>query len=56
MASAVGGLFHAAYVPPERMVALRQYQYRGVDKSLVSNYIMQPYWTWLVTLFPRWMA
>ncbi|KAI8055282.1 CDP-alcohol phosphatidyltransferase-domain-containing protein [Syncephalis plumigaleata] len=27
-----------------------------VDKSLVSKYILQPYWTRLVELFPLWMA
>lgn len=23
---------------------------------MVAKYILQPYWTWLVTLFPEWMA
>jgi len=38
------------------MDALKSYAYRGVDHSFVSNYIMQPYWSRLVHLFPRWMA
>ena len=56
MAGPPGGLFHEAYVPPARMAALRQYKYSGVDLSFVSNYIMQPYWSRLVFLFPMWMA
>ena len=51
-----GGLFHEAYVPPARMEALRSYKYSGVDHSLLSNYVMQPYWSRLVLLFPLWMA
>ena len=51
-----GGLFRAAYVDPKNMDALKSYAYRGVDHSFVSNYIMQPYWSRLVHLFPRWMA
>ena len=53
---ALGGLFRVAYVEPKQMDALKSYAYSGVDHSFVSNYIMQPYWSRLVHLFPRWMA
>lgn len=40
----------------ERLHPLRTYQYSGKDNSLISNWILQPYWKWFVTLFPLWMA
>lgn len=35
---------------------LDQYKYSGVDKSVVSKHILGPFWTWLVTCFPRTLA
>lgn len=35
---------------------LDAYKYSGMDKSVVSRYILGPFWTWLVTLFPRNLA
>ncbi|RSH90063.1 hypothetical protein EHS25_001396 [Saitozyma podzolica] len=35
---------------------LDQYKYSGVDKSVVSRHVLGPFWTWLVTCFPRTMA
>lgn len=40
----------------ERLEPLRDYQYSGKDNSLISNWILQPYWKWFVTLFPLWVA
>ncbi|RKP05043.1 CDP-alcohol phosphatidyltransferase-domain-containing protein [Thamnocephalis sphaerospora] len=45
-----------AYVTEEQLQNLSQYKYSSVDKSPVSKYILQPYWTRLVELFPLWMA
>ena len=35
---------------------LKNHQYAGVDHSLLSKYVLQPYWSWLVTLFPYSIA
>ncbi|CDU24592.1 related to EPT1-sn-1,2-diacylglycerol ethanolamine-and cholinephosphotransferase [Sporisorium scitamineum] len=40
------------YIPSTRIKNLHLYKYSGTDKSLVSRYILGPYWNWLVTLFP----
>ncbi|KAI9598153.1 ethanolaminephosphotransferase [Syncephalis fuscata] len=45
-----------AYLSPTQLENLKKYKYSGVDNSLVSKYILQPYWTRLVELFPLWMA
>ncbi|KAK0525658.1 hypothetical protein OC835_005536 [Tilletia horrida] len=44
------------YIPAERRRHLHTYKYSGVDQSLVSRYILGPYWNWLVTLFPTTVA
>lgn len=40
----------------ERLRPLKTYRYQGVDRSFVSRYVLAPYWNWVVTLFPLWMA
>ncbi|RUP48453.1 choline ethanolaminephosphotransferase [Jimgerdemannia flammicorona] len=35
---------------------LSNYRYSGVDKSLVSRYVLSKYWSWLVTFFPLTVA
>ncbi|SJX61118.1 related to EPT1-sn-1,2-diacylglycerol ethanolamine-and cholinephosphotransferase [Sporisorium reilianum f. sp. reilianum] len=44
------------YIPASRIQNLHSYKYSGTDKSLVSKYILGPYWNWLVTLFPTSVA
>ncbi|THH31035.1 hypothetical protein EUX98_g3163 [Antrodiella citrinella] len=44
------------YIPEHALANLRKYAYKGVDKSLLSKYVLGPYWTWLVTLWPKWVA
>ncbi|KAK9728174.1 hypothetical protein K7432_001283 [Basidiobolus ranarum] len=44
------------YIKKEYLNNLSKYQYSGIDKSLLSKYVLQPYWTGLVKLFPMWMA
>ncbi|KAI9222539.1 CDP-alcohol phosphatidyltransferase-domain-containing protein [Blastocladiella britannica] len=44
------------YIPAELLPNLHKYTYAGADHSLVSKYILQPYWNWLITLVPMWMA
>ncbi|KAI0029498.1 choline ethanolaminephosphotransferase [Vararia minispora EC-137] len=44
------------YIPQRALEKLKDYRYKGTDKSLVSNYILNPFWTWFVTLWPTWIA
>lgn len=44
------------YIPKSRVKNLHTYKYSGADDSLVSKYILGPYWNWLVSLFPTTIA
>ncbi|KAK4053532.1 hypothetical protein OIV83_001700 [Microbotryomycetes sp. JL201] len=44
------------YIPPKKRVRLLKYKYSSADKSLTSKYLLNPFWNWLVTLFPKSMA
>ncbi|KAI0706168.1 Choline/ethanolaminephosphotransferase [Cytidiella melzeri] len=44
------------FIPPHALENLKKYQYKGVDKSLLSRYVLNPFWNWLVTLWPTWVA
>ncbi|KAG0091554.1 hypothetical protein BGZ93_008787 [Podila epicladia] len=44
------------YIPTEYRANLSKYKYSGVDESLLSKYVLGPYWTKLVTFFPLSMA
>ena len=43
-------------ISQDQLVNLEKYKYSCIDKSLLSIYVLQPYWNWAVTLFPLWMA
>ncbi|KAK1261239.1 hypothetical protein QJS04_geneDACA001982 [Acorus gramineus] len=43
------------YIGLHGVQALHRYRYSGVDKSLVAKYVLQPFWSRCVTLFPLWM-
>ena len=34
----------------------RSYRYAGVDKSPIARYILTPYWNYVTTLMPLWLA
>ncbi|KAG0073368.1 hypothetical protein BGZ89_004207 [Linnemannia elongata] len=44
------------YIPTEYRQNLSKYKYSGIDESLLSRYVLGPYWTKLVTFFPVTMA
>ncbi|KAF8899396.1 Choline/ethanolaminephosphotransferase [Infundibulicybe gibba] len=44
------------YIPQQSLDNLKKYSYKGVDKSLLSRYVLSPFWSWLVTLFPLSVA
>lgn len=39
-----------------QLAGVDRYKYSGVDKSVLSKFVLGPFWTWLVTLFPRSLA
>jgi ethanolaminephosphotransferase len=44
------------YVSQEQLANLKLYKYSGVDKSILSKYVLNPFWNWLVTLWPKTVA
>ncbi|KAG9020516.1 hypothetical protein FS837_008135, partial [Tulasnella sp. UAMH 9824] len=45
-----------AFIADEKLENLRKYKYSAVDKSILSKYVLNPFWTWFVTLWPTWVA
>lgn len=43
------------YVGKQGVEALHKYKYSGVDRSYMAKYVLQPFWTRFVKLFPLWM-
>lgn len=49
--------FTMVYVRQDKLPGLKEYKYSGVDHSLVSRYILKPFYTNVVIkCFPMWMA
>lgn len=44
------------HIPPQFLENLEKYSYKGVDKSLLSRYVLSYYWNWLITFWPRYVA
>jgi hypothetical protein len=45
------------YIRASELPHLREYKYSGVDRSLVSRYVLKPFYTNVVIrCFPMWMA
>lgn len=53
--SSLNPLVHE-HIPPAMLANLASYKYSGVDKSILSNYLMCHYWTFMVELLPMWLA
>ncbi|KAF5187184.1 Choline/ethanolaminephosphotransferase [Thalictrum thalictroides] len=43
------------YVGAHGVAALHRYRYSGIDNSYLAKYVLQPFWTRCVHLFPLWM-
>ncbi|KAK1409700.1 hypothetical protein QVD17_36229 [Tagetes erecta] len=43
------------YIGAHGIKALHNYKYSGVDHSYVAKYVLQPFWTRFVKVFPLWM-
>ncbi|KAJ7083364.1 CDP-alcohol phosphatidyltransferase-domain-containing protein [Mycena belliarum] len=44
------------YIPAAALQNLKKYSYKGVDKSVLSKYVLNPFWNWFVTLWPLSVA
>ena len=45
------------YIRQDKLPKLKEYKYSGVDKSLVSRYVLKPFYTNVVIhMFPMSMA
>src|SRR5437762_14268174 len=52
-------LSSSKYCPTPRFkhqLTSRFYRYRGVDRSPIARNILTPYWNYVTTLLPMWMA
>ncbi|KAL0424824.1 UNVERIFIED_CONTAM: Choline/ethanolaminephosphotransferase 1 [Sesamum radiatum] len=43
------------YIGAHGAAALHKHKYSGVDNSVLAKYVLQPFWTRCVNLFPLWM-
>ncbi|XP_047314160.1 choline/ethanolaminephosphotransferase 1-like [Impatiens glandulifera] len=43
------------YIGVNGVQALHRYKYSGVDHSYVAKYVLQPFWSRFVNIFPLWM-
>eukprot|EP01060_Flectonema_neradi_P003623 TRINITY_DN12346_c2_g1_i1.p1 TRINITY_DN12346_c2_g1~~TRINITY_DN12346_c2_g1_i1.p1 ORF type:complete len:412 (+),score=58.95 TRINITY_DN12346_c2_g1_i1:55-1236(+) len=48
--------FSSWHIDDKAVEGLSKYRYSGTDLSLLSKYVMQRYWRWAITLFPKSMA
>lgn len=45
------------YIRQDRLPKLKEYKYSGVDHSLLSRYVLKPFYTgFVINLFPLNMA
>ncbi|CDF91496.1 ZYBA0S12-00254g1_1 [Zygosaccharomyces bailii CLIB 213] len=44
------------YVPHNHLANLKAYKYEGEDHSIVSKYVLKPFWNKFSLIFPTWMA
>jgi ethanolaminephosphotransferase len=44
------------YIQEKRLVGLRSYKYKAMDKSIMSRYVLRHFWDLMLPLLPKWMA
>ncbi|KAG8077018.1 hypothetical protein GUJ93_ZPchr0006g45428 [Zizania palustris] len=49
------GQSQMGYIGAHGEETLKRYRYSGQDHSVVAKYVLQPFWSRCVTLFPLWM-
>ncbi|CAB4068545.1 EPT1 [Lepeophtheirus salmonis] len=51
------GYLEVEYLNEEALKGFQSYKYNSVDTSPLSNYVMHPFWNWVVDkLCPKWIA
>ena len=45
-----------ALVHDQSLTSLRQYKYSSIDRSLLSKYVLNPFWTYCAEFMPPWLA
>ncbi|KPI90552.1 putative choline/ethanolamine phosphotransferase (CEPT) [Leptomonas seymouri] len=48
--------FENEYIPPSYLPNLKKYKYSGADFSIISRYVLQRYWNFVVSLVPMTVA
>ncbi|AET41475.1 diacylglycerol cholinephosphotransferase Ecym_8190 [Eremothecium cymbalariae DBVPG len=44
------------FIPHSKLKNLKDYSYQSEDRSLISKYVLKPFWAKFVNIFPLWMA
>lgn len=44
------------YLTRDVLAGFDKYKYSSIDTSPVSNYLMHPFWNWMVQFYPMWIA
>ncbi|KOB71854.1 Phosphatidyltransferase [Operophtera brumata] len=46
----------AYFLSEDKLRGFEKYKYNSVDTSVLSNYVMHPFWNWCVQFCPVWVA
>ncbi|XP_049867883.1 ethanolaminephosphotransferase 1 [Pectinophora gossypiella] len=46
----------ARFLTDEQLKGFEKYKYNSIDTSILSNYVMHPFWNWCVQFCPEWVA
>ncbi|XP_026315588.1 ethanolaminephosphotransferase 1 isoform X1 [Hyposmocoma kahamanoa] len=46
----------ARFLTKEQLEGFEKYKYNSIDTSVLSNYVMHPFWNWCVQFCPVWVA
>ncbi|XP_028162238.1 ethanolaminephosphotransferase 1-like isoform X1 [Ostrinia furnacalis] len=44
------------FLTPDKLAGFEKYKYNSIDTSVLSNYVMHPFWNWCVQFCPVWVA
>ncbi|CAG9119640.1 unnamed protein product [Plutella xylostella] len=44
------------YLSKEQLEGFERYKYNSIDTSVLSNYVMHPFWNWCMKFCPMWVA
>lgn len=46
----------SVFIPPAALARLKEYRYQSEDRSVLTKYVLKPFWSKFVRVFPMWMA